>query len=150
MARLLHDPAVRDSVRVRLQQLRPDSTRKWGKMSVDQMLWHLNQALENALGLYVPTTMKFPLPGPLLRFAVLHLPWPKSAPTPAEYVAGERFDFTAEQARCLRLLDEVTARDIRAGGWGRSAALGDIGGVKWSQLLAKHFDHHLKQFGLEH
>jgi Protein of unknown function (DUF1569) len=149
MARVLHDPAVRDSIRSRLERLRPDSQRKWGKMSVDQMLWHLNQSLENCLGLYVPKTMRMPLPGPLLRFAVLSLPWPKGAPTPAEYIAGERYDFATEHARCLRLLDEVTARGMDAGPWGRSAALGDISGAKWSQLLAKHFEHHLKQFGLE-
>ena len=148
MPRLLHDPAVRDSNCARLQQLRPDTPRKWGKMSADQMLWHLNQSLENCLGRLPTRPMSIPLPRPLLHFAVLNLPWPKGAPTPAEYVTSERHDFATERARCLRLINEVTARGINSAEWGRSASLGSIGGAKWSQLLAKHFDHHLKQFGL--
>src|SRR3954468_12291422 len=112
MPRLIHDPAVRDSIRTRLQQLRPDTPRNWGKMSADQMLWHLNQSLANCLGSFVPQPMKMPLPGALLRFAVLSLPWPTGAPTPAEYASGARHDFAAEHARCLRLMDEVTARGI--------------------------------------
>jgi len=42
---LLHDPAVRDAIRARVEALRPDAPRKFGKMSIDQMLWHVNQAL---------------------------------------------------------------------------------------------------------
>jgi hypothetical protein len=117
-------------------------------MSADQMLWHLNQSLENCLGSFVPQPMKMPLPGALLRFAVLSLPWPKGAPTPAEYATGARHDFAAEHARCLRLIDEVTARGIEGDEWGRSAALGPLNGTEWSRLIAKHFEHHLKQFGL--
>ena len=48
MPALLHDPAIRDAIRARLQTLRPDAPRKFGKMTVDQMLWHVNQALAQA------------------------------------------------------------------------------------------------------
>ena len=34
----------------RLKALRPDAQRRWGKMSVAQMLWHVNEAMEGALG----------------------------------------------------------------------------------------------------
>lgn len=148
MVRLLHDPAVCGSIRARIQQLRPDSPRKWGKMTADQMLWHLNQSLENSLGRLVPAPMKIPLPLSLIRFAIFALPWPKGAPTPAEYLAGKRHDFATEQARCLRLIDELTSRGMESGSWGRSAAMGPLSGVEWSRLQAKHFEHHLKQFGM--
>lgn len=42
---LLHDPAVRKTMEARLTAIRPDSQRQWGSMSVDQMLWHVNQFL---------------------------------------------------------------------------------------------------------
>ena len=49
---LLHDPATRDSIKRRVTALRPDAQRQVGRMTVDQMLWHVNCGLENALGRY--------------------------------------------------------------------------------------------------
>jgi len=93
---LLHNPAVRDSIRARVQKLTPSATRAWGKMSVDQMLWHVNKAMQNALGDTTPAEKKPPIPLPMLRFLVLNLPWGKGAPTAPDLVAGERHDFEAE------------------------------------------------------
>ena len=46
----LHDAGYRSAIQTRIRQLRPDSQRRWGKMSVGQMLWHVNEAMEAALG----------------------------------------------------------------------------------------------------
>ena len=45
---LLHDPSVRDSIRARIEALSPTATRRWGRMSVGQMLWHCNQVLRTS------------------------------------------------------------------------------------------------------
>jgi Protein of unknown function (DUF1569) len=148
MATLLHDPTVRDSIRGRLQRLTPSSTRAWGKMSVDQMLWHVNAALGNALGEPMPHEMTFPIPKSVIRFIVLNVPWTRGAPTAPDLVAVGRFDFEVERARCLRLIDEFTARSIDAADWGRSPSLGSMTGREWSRLQSKHLDHHLKQFSV--
>ena len=146
MAILLHDPAVRDSIRARVQTLSPTSPRKWGKMSVDQMLWHCNQALRNSLGEFKPQPVRVPLPRSVLKVMVFNLPWMKGAPTTAEYVAGERYSFDAERDHLLRLIAEFTARGLDDTNWGWSVAWGDMCGRDWSRLQAKHLDHHLKQF----
>jgi hypothetical protein len=145
---ILHDPAVRDSIRTRLQKLNPDSPRKWGTMSVDQMLFHCNQAMRNALGEYTPKATSAPMPKSLLKFIVFNLPWMKGAPTTPEFVAGERYSFGAERDRLLKLIDEFTKRSVDATTWGRDAAFGDLNGRDWSRLQAKHLDHHLKQFNV--
>jgi hypothetical protein len=145
MAPRLHDPAVRDSIRSRLQKLTPDAKRAWGKMTVDQMLWHINEALETALGHKILAPMKLPLPAPVIKFVVLNLPWMKGSPTHPSYVAGSRHDFAAEQTRALQLLDEFCAKRIDAHDWGRSG-FGQLTGAELSQLQAKHLNHHLKQF----
>ena len=77
----LHDPRDRAEIVRRLRALRPDSDRRWGKMSVAQMLWHVNEAMEGALGRIQAEPMKVPLPRPLLKFLVLNAPWGKGAPT---------------------------------------------------------------------
>ena len=57
--------------------------RRWGKMSVAQMLWHVNEAMEGALGRIQMDATKppIPLPRPVLKFLVLNAPWGKGAPT---------------------------------------------------------------------
>ncbi|HEY9227519.1 MAG TPA: DUF1569 domain-containing protein [Gemmatimonadaceae bacterium] len=145
---MLHDPAVRASIRARVDKLTPNATRAWGKMSVDQMLWHVNTSLRNALGEPLPTQVRFPVPKAVIRFLVLNMPWTKGAPTSPDLVAGERYDFDAEKARCLQLIDELASRNIDAGDWGQSPSLGKMTGRQWSRLHAKHLDHHLKQFSV--
>src|SRR5687767_9345269 len=97
----LHDPIYRASIEQRIRSLSPSSPRQWGKMSVDQMLRHLNIALESALGRIPVKRLNVPLPGFLLKWMVLNMPWPKGSPTAPEFVAGERYDFESERARCL-------------------------------------------------
>ncbi len=146
---LLHDPAVRDSIRARVQKLTPSATRAWGKMSVDQMLWHVNKAMSNALGETAPPDKKPPLPSPVMRFIVLNMPWGKGAPTaPDLVVGGERYDFDAEKARCLTLIDRIAAKNMDASDWGRSSLMGRMSGRDWSRLQAKHLNHHLTQFSV--
>jgi len=143
---LVHDTDCCASIRTRLQALTPDSRRQWGKMSVDQMLWHLSAACEHALGRRSATPMKVPLPRPLFRFVALNMPWPKGrAPAPREFVAREKYNFEFERARVLELLGEISARQMEAT-WPEHAAFGSMSGRDWSRLMAKHFDHHLRQF----
>jgi len=144
---LIHDAAVRDSLRTRLQSLRPDATRRWGTMSADQMLWHLADGLEMALGTRPYGKPKLPpIPKAVIRFLVLNAPWPKGAPTLDTLVASKKHDFEAERSRCLRLLDEMGKKDI-GGAWPSHPAFGPVDGRFHSKLQAKHLDHHLRQFG---
>ena len=145
---LLHDPAVRDSIRVRVNKLGPDTPRRWGKMSVDQMLWHVNRALRNAIGEIEPPEIHVPIPRGLAKFLVLNMPWPRNADTQPAYRADVRYEFATERDACLRLIDQVTSRSIDSTSWGKSAPFRHMTGRDWSRLNAKHLDHHLRQFGV--
>jgi hypothetical protein len=78
-------------------------------MTVDQMLWHCNEAIDASLGRIDIPQMKLPLPAPIIRFMVLSLPWMKGAPTHPDFVAGERYDFAQQTARLLASIDEFSA-----------------------------------------
>ena len=145
---LLHDAATRDTIKSRVAALRPDSARRWGRMTVDQMLWHVNCGIENALGRYHVKEIRLPLPRLLVKFLVLNFPWRRGkTPTAREFLAKAHYDFAAEQARLLRLIDEVTARPLDAA-WPDSSFMGPMTGKDWSRMGAKHLDHHLSQFGV--
>jgi hypothetical protein len=142
---MLHDPAIRSSIEARVKALRPDAPRKWGTMTPDQMLWHLNQFLSSALGEGSLKPQKSPMPLPILRFFLLNMPWPKGAPTHPSAVATGSHDFAAERERCLGLIERFVSRPLD-GPWPVDPSFGEVTGTFASRLQAKHFDHHLRQF----
>lgn len=145
---MLHDPAVLASLTERLNRLTPTSERQWGKMTVDQMLWHLNESFEMGLGRRTVPKMKVPIPGFVLRLFVFNLPWPKGKTrTHPDLEARASHDFAAERARAIRLLNEIVGRPLE-GAWPDSYAIGHMSGTDWSRLGAIHVNHHLKQFGV--
>jgi hypothetical protein len=142
--RILHDPSVRDSIRDRVQKLAPNSVRRWGEMSVDQMLWHCNQVLGTALGDIQVEPARPPFPVPVLKFMLFNMPWPHGAPTAKEYKPVDPCAFEAERTKCLELIDRFTARNLDDK-WA-PAVFGELTGREWSRLHMRHLDHHLKQF----
>jgi Protein of unknown function (DUF1569) len=144
---ILHDPSVRSSIEQRLAALSPDTRSRWGKMSVDQMLWHVNQAMGVPLGETTLAPVRPPLPRSVIKFMVLRMPWVKGAPTNPAFVPKRQYDFEAERARCRLLIGKLTARPID-GDWPVHPIFGRMSGNDVSKLQAKHLDHHLRQFGV--
>lgn len=143
---MLHDDAFRASIDTRLNSLRQDSRAQWGKMSPDQMLWHVNQFLAGALGEGSMAPTKMPLPLPIMRFMLLYLPWPKSAPTNPSALARDHYDFEAERTRCRELISRFARKPLTEP-WPVDPNWGAAGGAFASKLQARHLDHHLRQFG---
>ena len=143
---LLHDPGVYESIKRRVESLRTDSPRQWGRMSIDQMLWHVNVSLSEAAGEYKPVGIKTPLPRPIMRWVVINAPWGRGATTRPDMRVVSQHDFDEQKARCLRLLDSVARKPLESQ-WPESASMGHMTGRHWSKLQARHLDHHLKQFG---
>jgi hypothetical protein len=147
VAQLLHDPDVLADRKRRVQSLTPNSPRQWGKMTVDQMLWHVNEALREVVDGKVLGDNRLPIPKPVIRWIVLNVPWTKGAPTHPSLIADmERRDFEAEKKDCLRLIDALARMDLK-GQFPENGSFGNMSGVEWSRLMAKHLNHHLRQFG---
>lgn len=144
---LIHDSQTRASIEQRVRRLTPDARAAWGKMSVDQMLWHVNQAIGLSLGTVKVGPGNPPMPKWLLRFIVINLPWPKGGPTHPDFVAKKQYDFQTEQKRLLEMIALVNARPIDSE-WPTHPAFGNMSGTQVSTLMAKHINHHLTQFGV--
>jgi len=142
---MLHDPAVRKKVETRLESIRPDAPRQWGIMSVAQMLWHVNQFMAAALGEGTLKTQRSQIPAPLMRFFLIYMPWPKSAPTNKSAVALGDHDFETERTRCRELIAKFVSRPVD-GEWPVDPSFGKVSGKFASRLQAKHLDHHFRQF----
>ena len=146
---MLHDPAVRSSIEARLELIRLDSPRRWGRMSVGQMLWHVNEFLAASLGEKTTLSpMKSRVPAPLVpvvQFLVLHMPWPKSAPTNKGALATREHDLEAERLRCKALIGKFVSRPVD-GEWPVDPSWGPVNGRWASKMMTKHLDHHFRQF----
>jgi hypothetical protein len=142
---LLHDPVVRNAIETRLAKISADSPRKWGQMSVDQMLWHVNQFLAASIGEGTLQVQKGPLPAAIMKFFVLYMPWPRGAPTNRSAVARAEHDLEAERARCRELIAKFVSRPVDSP-WPADPSFGPVSGTFASKLQAKHLDHHFRQF----
>ena len=145
---LMHDPGRGDELRRRVRALTPGTTPLWGKMTVDQMLHHVNLVLLESLGEHTPEPNIRGLPPALVRWAILNIPWGKGAPTRPDMLIppGQRYDFEQEKAACLSMIDRFLAHPMETP-WPRSANF-TMTGRHWSQLQYKHLNHHLTQFGV--
>jgi hypothetical protein len=144
----LLDSSTRDSFKKRVQALTAATKPTWGKMSVDQMLHHVNLSIAESLGEHTAARSIKGLPEWLIRLMILKGPWGKGAPTrPDMFIpAGDRFDFATEQKRLLDMIDRFCAKSPAAE-WPRAANFA-MTGTHWCQLQGRHIDHHMRQFGV--
>ena len=145
----LFNPSDRESLVARIKSLEPESAREWGKMNPAQMLCHCGKALETATG-DRPMKQKFlgKILMPFIKSSILgEKPFGKNAPTdPTFVVSGER-EFAAEKARLLTLIDRFVERGAPAAAKETHAFFGKLSSEEWGELMYKHIDHHLRQFG---
>lgn len=145
----LFDPVGLQAMLARLDALRTDSKRQWGKMDVAQMLAHCQQPLRVALG---ELKLKRMLIGILFgRLAKKKLlapkPWKPGMPTAPEFKIVDARDFAREKTALRALVERF--------GKGGPAALtklphpffGPLTTEEWQALQWRHLDHHLRQFG---
>jgi Protein of unknown function (DUF1569) len=146
--RTVFEQAARDELRRRMEQVRADSPRKWGKMNAGQMLAHLNASLAMGLGELEVAPKRTPIANPLGRWLLINvLPWPQGTPTAPELLATPPAEWDADLARFRDLLERTGSRP-QAGEWPRHPAFGAMSGKQWGALAYKHVDHHLRQFGV--
>jgi hypothetical protein len=143
----LNDPAVMQQIKDRFNKLTAASQPQWGKMSVSQMLAHCSNALEANLG---DTHHKPNFFGGLLgrmvkKTVVNEKPFKQGLPTSPHFVVANERDFLTEKQRLFALLDRIQAMpptDAVHPFFGKMTA------DEWNTLNSKHFDHHLRQFGV--
>jgi len=146
----LFQAATVDEVKTRLALLRPDSERLWGKMNVAQTMAHCALGMETATGDSRPPRVPM---GRLLGWAIKPLalgndtPMRRNSPTvPSQVVLDER-SFELERERLLGLIDRFAAAGPAGCSTHPHAFFGKLTPEQWSELMYKHLDHHLRQFG---
>jgi hypothetical protein len=149
--RTLANERDRAELLARLRAVRPDSSRRWGRMSVHQMVCHLADNFRMALGQRPVEATRVPLPRGFVKWAALYapIPWPRGIPTAPETDQERRGTppaaFAADLAEAMALLERVateTGLERRL-----HTVFGTMTGADWLRWAWLHTDHHLRQFG---
>jgi hypothetical protein len=145
-------PDDRTEVLRRLRTVRPDSVRRWGRMSAHQMVCHVGDAFQMCMGEKRVSHRTGLLNRTLVKWLALYGPlrWPPGVLTSPEidqYVGGTRpGDFAADVARVEALMQCVTA-ETRRFQWPQHPVFGPLSEAAWLRWSYLHMDHHLRQFG---
>lgn len=133
----------------RIQKLTPVSQPLWGKMSVDQMLKHINDAVLvsfNEKELYVPFI--FRILGRMMKNSVLkQSEFSKNSPTAKEFKYETNFDFETVKNELISNFSRFQQGE-KAITCSKHPFWGKMNSDEWDTLQWKHVDHHLRQFGV--
>jgi hypothetical protein len=145
----LFDRDAATSIKTRLDAIRPDSPRQWGKMQPAQMLAHCAGALEEALGDSRPPRMLigYVLGWAIKRIALSDKPMGRNAPTTPDGVIADDRDLEAERRRLHAAIDRFVHGGDSACTTHPHAFFGRLTPHEWAFMQHKHLDHHLRQFG---
>jgi len=149
MTKNLFEAAAVDDVKRRMEQLRPESERLWGKMNSAQALAHCCVAIGMAMGeVRPPRILLGRLLGPLAKKSVIvnGTPMRRNSMTEKSAVVTDERDFVVERQRLRESIDRFAA-----GGPGICTThphffFGPLTPVEWATLMYQHLDHHLRQF----
>jgi hypothetical protein len=136
----------------RLKIISPDCTRRWGRMSVHQMICHLSDSFLAVTGRKSMSMATGPLERTVIKWAALYLPlsWPQGYPTRPEIdqaIGGTcPTDFATDVALLESLLIQFTT-DTSAVDEYLHPVFGPMSKSAWLRWAYLHMDHHLRQFG---
>lgn len=135
----------------RINQLKPDSERHWGKMTVAQMLAHCNVSYEMVY------ENKHPRPNAFMKFILKNLvknkvvnekPYPHNNRTAPQFIIKEDKNFEQEKARLINYIKKTQQLGEAHFDGKESHSFGALSKAEWNNMFYKHLDHHLTQFGV--
>jgi hypothetical protein len=146
----LFEPHVFNELITRIEKLTPGTKPLWGKMSVAQMVTHAQVPFKVAfnelklkrglIGILFGGIAKKKLAGPD--------PFQRNLPTDKNFIIRHQPEFENEKANLIAVVKKFSH-----GGPGDITKephpfFGKLTSQEWDNLMYKHLDHHLRQFGV--
>lgn len=143
------DEADRNQVNERFRRLAPDADRRWGTMTGPRMVAHLTDQMTHTLGLAEAEQYYGWRRNTLVRYLAIYvLPWPRGKiKGPKDAFVTQPGEWERDIDRLIGYVEEFASRDSQTE-WPPHAILGPMTRKDWGAFCYKHFDHHLRQFGV--
>ncbi len=148
----LFNQSDRENLIARLYNLHPDCQRRWGKMSVAEILPHLSDPFRATLGeKKVEDVSNAITRGFIGKMMVRHIPWPKSAFTSPSFLPGTGMTafegFEDDKQALILLIHRFANVDVNTA-FQPHPVFGNLSKRDYGRLYWRHLDHHLRQFGV--
>ncbi|VAW18297.1 hypothetical protein MNBD_BACTEROID03-2211 [hydrothermal vent metagenome] len=147
MKSLFEETAFKE-IMERIDLLEEKSPRKWGKMTVGQMIWHCQLPILTAVKNKKPQKKGSLLAQWFFKKSMYNdKPMRKNLPTSSQLKAKETRDFYKEHKILNQLVQDLYAVKEREQ-WNPNPLFGSFTKEQWGKMQYKHLDHHLRQFGV--
>lgn len=142
---------VTDEIIDRINQLNPESSALWGKMNVAQMLAHCNVTYE------MMYENKHPKAGAFMKFILKMLvkpkvvneeAYPQNSRTAPQFLIADARVFDEEKQRLIAYINKTQALGGAHFDQMESHSFGKLNTNEWNNMMYKHLNHHLGQFGV--
>ena len=142
---------VADNIIERINHLTAETKPQWGTMSVAQMLAHCNVSYEMIYDNIHPK------PNPFLKFILKKLvkgkvvgeaAYPHNSRTAPQFIIKETKNFEAEKQRLIDHINKTLQLGENYFDNKESHSFGKLNKTEWNNMLYKHLQHHLSQFGV--
>ena len=135
----------------RINNLNKETKANWGKMNVSQMLAHCNVTYEmvyDNIHAKPNFILKFILKNLVKNKVVSDKPYPKNGKTAPQFLVTNEKDFTIEKGRLIAYIEKTKTLGAAHFDGKESHSFGSLNSEEWHNMLYKHLDHHLTQFGV--
>ena len=142
----------KEQIRTRLKHIRPDSPRRWGRMSAHQMICHLCDGYRMALGTKHVAATGGRFHRTIVKWMALYAPiaWRTGILTNPELdqaCGGTKPGEFSTDVRELEMLMEFVISHAATLDGGVHPVFGRMARAAWLRWAYLHADHHLRQFG---
>ena len=149
MAASMWDPSLRTSFANRVQKLTAESRGSWGRMNASAMLAHLNDSYRMCIGELKVKPKNVPLRyTPIKQLIIYVVPFPKGAPTAPELIARCGSAVLADEMQAFTQMFAKLGSVKPGDALQPHPAFGPLTYKDYGALMAKHTEHHFRQFGL--
>ncbi len=135
----------------RIENLNPNSKALWGKMNVSQMLEHCQVPYKQIFNENEPKAPWFMRTLVRLFFKTSmtnEVPYKPNLPTAPNFLVLHAPEFSVTQNNLIKLIVDTQNLGETYFHGKHHPSLGKLSSQEWSNLLYKHIDHHLRQFGV--
>jgi hypothetical protein len=139
-----------ESIKNRIQNLKENNPRQWGRMNINEMLLHCIEALRAIIGeVTIPDQSNFLMRTIGKKFVLSDLKFPRNTPTSPKLVTTAN-TFTSEEFEqnkqtLLTYIDKL--KNASESQVTVHPAFGKMTKLQYGKMVYKHLDHHLRQFG---
>ena len=142
---------VSNNVIARIQTLNPESQALWGRMNVAQMLAHCNVTYEMIF------TDKHKAPTGFMKLIMILIvknavtnvkPYKPNLKTAPAFIIADKKEFEVEKSRLIQHIKQTQELGQSYFDGKQSLSFGVLSAEQWNNMLYKHLNHHLAQFGV--